>query len=64
MMDPATTVALLKIAAPLATSLITLLRTAGRPVEAAEIEAILERSDRLARSIMETARRELTKDQS
>lgn len=58
-MDPATIAALLKIAVPLGTSLVTLLRAAGRPTDADDIEAILRRSDATARSIIEIAREEI-----
>lgn len=60
-MDPATIQALLRIAVPLGTSLIQILRTAGRPADADAIEAILRRSDAIAETIIDTARAELAK---
>lgn len=61
-MDPATVSALLRVALPLGTALVQLFRTAGRPAEADEIEAILTRSDAIAQSIIDRAKAELEKE--
>lgn len=61
-MDPASVAAILRIAVPLGTALVQLFRTAGRPVEADELEAILQRSDAVAQSIIDRAKQELSQD--
>lgn len=59
-MDPATAAALLRIAIPLGTALVDLLKTSGRPQDAADIEKILSRSDTIAKGIIARAQAELS----
>ena len=60
-MDPATAQLLISVGMDLAVKIVQLFRAGGAEKTAAEIEAILRRSDDIAGDIMATAQQELDK---